>query len=169
MWGVRFVRHRAALLTGCYPLRVGVPGNFGPNSKTGLNPDEITLAEIVKQKGYATAMYGKWHLGHKPEFLPISQGFDEWFGLPYSHDMWPYHPDPRYNFPDLPLMEGAEILNPAVKPADQRNLTTWYTERAVKFIEANREQPFLIYLPHAMPHVPLYVSAQATSSTAQTR
>ena len=95
---------RAALMTGCYPLRVGIPGNFGPSSNTGLNPDEMTIAEVLKQKGYATAMYGKWHLGHLPKFLPTSQGFDEWFGIPYSNDMWPYHPDPRYNFPDLPLM-----------------------------------------------------------------
>lgn len=156
---------RAALMTGCYPVRVGVPGNFGPGSKTGLNPDEVTIAEIVKQKGYATAMYGKWHLGHQPKFLPINQGFDEWFGLPYSNDMWPYHPDPRYNFPDLPLMEGTKVLNPAFQPKDQPNLTTWYTERTVKFIEANKDRPFFVYLPHAMPHVPLYVSDKYLGKT----
>jgi arylsulfatase A len=156
---------RAALMTGCYPVRVGVPGNFGPGSKTGLSPNEVTLAEIAKQKGYATAMYGKWHLGHQPKFLPTSQGFDQWFGLPYSNDMWPYHPDPRYNFPDLPLMQGETILNPAVLPADQPNLTTWYTERTVKFIETNQDRPFLVYLPHAMPHVPLYVSDKYKDKT----
>lgn len=156
---------RAALNTGCYPVRVGVPGNFNPRSKTGLNPDETTIAEIAKQKDYATAMYGKWHLGHKPEFLPIAQGFDEWFGLPYSNDMWPYHPDPRYNFPDLPLMEGTTVLNPAIKPKLQENLTTWYTERAVAFIEKNQDNPFYIYLPHAMPHVPLYASEKYKGKT----
>lgn len=157
---------RAALMTGCYPVRVAVPGNFNPRSKTGLNPNEVTIAEIVKQSGYATAMYGKWHLGHKPEFLPTSQGFDEWFGLPYSNDMWPYHPDSRYNFPDLPLMEGEKVLNPAILPKDQVHLTTWYTERAVAFIEKNKENPFFIYLPHAMPHVPLYASDKYAGKTA---
>ncbi len=156
---------RAALMTGCYPVRVGVPGNFGPGSKTGLSPDEVTIAEIVKQKGYATAMYGKWHLGHLPKFLPTQQGFDEWFGLPYSNDMWPYHPERRYRFPDLPLMEGPKILKAAVKPEDQVHLTTWYTERTVKFIERNQDRPFLIYLPHAMPHVPLFVSEKFQGKT----
>jgi arylsulfatase A-like enzyme len=133
---------------------------------TGLNPDEVTIAEILKQSGYATAMYGKWHLGHKPEFLPTSQGFDEWFGLPYSNDMWPYHPDPRYNFPDLPLMEGEKILNPAILPKDQVHLTTWYTERTISFIEKNKDTPFFVYLPHAMPHVPLYASDKYAGKTA---
>jgi arylsulfatase A len=149
---------RAAILTGCYPNRVGVPNNFGPSSKNGMNLDAVTIAQLVKQERYATAMYGKWHLGHLPQYLPTSRGFDEWFGLPYSNDMWPYHPDKGYNFPDLPLMEGEQVLNPAVQPEDQRNLTTWYTQRAVKFISENRDRPFLIYLPHSMPHVPLYVS-----------
>ena len=156
---------RAALLTGCYPLRVSIPGNFGPSSNTGLNPDEMTIAEVLKQRGYATAMYGKWHLGHLPKFLPTSQGFDEWFGIPYSNDMWPYHPDPRYNFPDLPLMEGEKVLNPAIQPKDQVQLTTWFTERAIAFIEKNRELPFLVYLPHPMPHVPLYTSSKFLGKT----
>ncbi len=158
---------RAALMTGCYPVRVGVPGNFSPRSNTGLNPDEVTLADIAKQKGYATAMYGKWHLGHRPKFLPIRQGFDEWFGLPYSNDMWPYHPeqDKRFRFPDLPLMDGEKIINPAVQPKDQVYLTTWYAERTVKFIEHNKHHPFFIYLAHAMPHVPLYVSEKYRGKT----
>jgi arylsulfatase A len=157
---------RAALMTGCYPVRVGVPGNFSPRSNTGLNPDEVTLADIAKQKSYATAMYGKWHLGHMPKFLPIRQGFDEWFGLPYSNDMWPYHPEQtRVKFPDLPLMEGEKVLNPAVQPKDQVHLTTWYSERTVKFIERNRNRPFFIYLAHAMPHVPLYVSDKYKGKT----
>ena len=150
---------RAALLTGCYPVRVGVPGNFGPGSKTGLSPAEMTIAEVVKQKQYAAGMYGKWHLGHLPKFQPTSQGFDDWFGLPYSNDMWPYHPEngTRFRFPDLPLMENGKVLNPKILPKDQVHLTTWYNDRAVKFIEKNRERPFLLYLPHAMPHVPLFV------------
>jgi arylsulfatase A len=156
---------RAALLTGCYPVRVGVPGNFGPTSKNGLNPDERTLAEILQSRSYKTAMFGKWHLGHLPEFLPVKQGFDQWFGLPYSNDMWPNHPDPRNKFPDLPLMEGSQIINPAVDDEVQRNLTTMYTERTVKFIEENKDSPFFVYLAHAQPHVPLFVSDKFKGTT----
>lgn len=154
---------RAALMTGCYPVRVGVPGNFGPSSKTGLHPEEMTIAEVVKQKKYAAGMYGKWHLGHRPKFQPTSQGFDDWFGLPYSNDMWPYHPETgtRFRFPDLPLIENGKVLNPKVLPKDQVHLTTWYNDRAVKFIEKNRNRPFLLYLPHAMPHVPLFVRKES--------
>ena len=153
---------RASLLTGCSPVRGGVPGNFGPGSKTGLSPAEMTFAEVVKQKQYATGMYGKWHLGHLPKFQPNSQGFDDWYGLPYSNDMWPYHPEngTRFRFPDLPLMENRKILNPKMLPKDQVHLTTTYNDRAVKFIEKNRERPFLLYLPHAMPHVPLFVKKE---------
>ena len=158
---------RAALMTGCYPLRVGVPGNFGPSSKTGLNPAEMTIAEIVKQKNYATAMFGKWHLGHLPPFRPTRQGFDEWYGLPYSNDMWPYHPEARYRFPDLPLMQNDKVLNPAMKPKDQHTLTKDYTERAVDFIGRNKDRPFLIYLAHSMPHVPLFVSEKFEEKTKQ--
>jgi len=156
---------RAALLTGCYPIRVGVPSNFGPSSRNGMKLDATTFAQIVKQKGYATAMYGKWHLGHMPQYLPTRRGFDEWFGLPYSNDMWPYHPEARHRFPDLPLMEGEKVVKRAVQPADQVHLTTWYSERAVKFIESNKDRPFLIYLPHAMPHVPLFVSQKYKGKT----
>ena len=104
-------------------------------------------------------MYGKWHRGHLPKFQPNSQGFDDWFGLPYSNDMWPYHPEngKRFRFPELPLMENGKILNPKMLPKDQVHLTTSYNDRAVKVIEQNRERPFLLYLPHAMPHVPLFV------------
>ena len=143
---------RTALLTGCYPNRIGILGALGPNATHGIHDDETTIAEVLKPKGYATAIYGKWHLGHHAEFLPTRHGFDDYFGLPYSNDMWPKHPTSK--FPDLPLVEGEKSieLNP-----DQRNLTTWYTERAVKFIEANRERPFFLYVPHSMPHVPLFV------------
>ena len=83
---------RAALMTGCYHRRIGIAGALGPKATHGINADEVTLAEICRQKGYATAIFGKWHLGHHPKFLPLQHGFDEYFGLPYSNDMWPYHP-----------------------------------------------------------------------------
>jgi arylsulfatase A-like enzyme len=118
----------------------------------------MTLAELVKQRGYATAAYGKWHLGDHPQFLPTRHGFDEYFGLPYSNDMWPYHPTAGDRFPDLPLIEGDRVINPRVTPEDQAQLTTWYTQCAVRFIERNKDRPFLLYVAHSMPHVPLYVS-----------
>jgi arylsulfatase A-like enzyme len=144
---------RTALLTGCYPNRVGILGALGPNAQHGIHDNETTIAEVLKAKGYATAIYGKWHLGHHRQFLPTRHGFDDYFGLPYSNDMWPRHPTAK--FPDLPLVEGEKTIehNP-----DQTKLTTWYTERAVKFIEKNKERPFFVYVPHAMPHVPLFVS-----------
>ena len=145
---------RAALLTGCYPQRVGLPNVLGPADKIGISDQEQTIAEILKPLGYATACYGKWHLGHHPRFLPTRHGFDEYFGLPYSNDMWPYHPTNK-SFPDLPLIEGERIVeyNP-----DQTQLTTWYTEHAVRFIEKNKDRPFFLYVPHSMAHVPLFVS-----------
>ena len=148
---------RAALLTGCYSNRVGVSGAFGPNAGKGLHPNEVTIAEVLKPLGYATAIYGKWHLGHEPELLPTRQGFDEYFGLPFSNDMWPYHPwqGTRVDFPPLPLIENEEVIDTL---EEQSQLTTWYTERAVSFIEKNKDQPFFLYVPHSMPHVPLFVS-----------
>lgn len=144
---------RAAILTGCYPQRVGILGALGPQAKHGIHADETLLPEILKAQGYATAIYGKWHLGHLPPFLPKQHGFDDYFGLPYSNDMWPFHPTAR-NFPVLPLIEGdkAIMVNP-----DQTRLTQWYTERSVKFIEGHKDEPFFLYLPHSMPHVPLFV------------
>ncbi len=168
---------RSALMTGCYPSRVGIQGALGPNAKIGLNPNEITLAEIAKQRGYATAIFGKWHLGREPEFLPVRQGFDEYFGLPYSNDMWPWHPDyvnkplaerqRRPGYPDLPLIEGDKVVIPCVTSNEQSQLTTWYTERAVKFIEKNKDRPFFLYVPHSMPHVPLHVSAKFKGKSKQ--
>ena len=110
---------------------------------------------MLKARGYATAIYGKWHLGHRAKFLPTRHGFDDYFGLPYSNDMWPKHPDPKNKFPPLPLIAGEKTIetNP-----DQTKLTTWYTEKAVAFIEKNKDRPFFLYLPHSMPHVPLFVS-----------
>jgi len=147
---------RAALMTGCYPNRIGILGALGPRSTHGISDKETTIAELVKFREYATAIFGKWHLGHHTKFLPTRHGFDEYFGLPYSNDMWPYHPTAK--FPDLPLIEGTKIINPKVTPKDQTQLTTWYAQRAVKFIEKNKDKPFLLYVPHNMPHVPLYVS-----------
>jgi arylsulfatase A len=147
---------RTALLTGCYPNRVGILGALGPKSPTGIHADETTIAEVLKSRGYATAIYGKWHLGHHEKFLPPNHGFDDYFGLPYSNDMWPKHPEAAPgSYPELPLIEGTKIVD--MNP-DQTKLTTWYAERAVKFIAANKDKPFFLYVPHAMPHVPLYVS-----------
>jgi arylsulfatase A-like enzyme len=144
---------RTALLTGCYPNRVGILGALGPASKIGISDSEKTLAQVLKPRGYATAIYGKWHLGYQPQFLPTRHGFDDYHGLPYSNDMWPKHPTAK--FPDLPLIEGEKTI--ALNP-DQTKLTTDYTARAVRFIEANKDRPFFLYVPHTMPHVPLHVS-----------
>ncbi|MEX2174717.1 MAG: sulfatase [Pirellulaceae bacterium] len=152
---------RVALLTGCYPQRVGILGALGPASKIGIHANERLLPEILKDRGYATAIFGKWHLGHHPQFLPTKNGFDRYFGLPYSNDMWPLHPTNK-SFPPLPLIDGEKTIehNP-----DQTQLATWYTERAVKFIAENRERPFFLYVPHNMPHVPLFVSDKFKGKT----
>lgn len=148
---------RAGLLTGCYPNRIGFAGALGPKSKIGLNPDEETMAENLKKAGYATAIVGKWHVGCRPGLMPLDHGFDEYFGLPYSNDMWPHHPQTSA-YPPLPLYKGREVVNPSVSAADQAQLTTWYTEHAVDFITRRSEGPFFLYLAHSMPHVPLFVS-----------
>lgn len=185
--GIRFTRFyvaqavcsasRAALLTGCYPNRVGILSALGPRATHGIHSDETTLAEIMRQRGYATAIFGKWHLGHLPPFLPMRHGFDEYFGLPYSNDMWPWHPEfldrtpeerRRGNgFPELPLIEGDRVVNTNVTSREQCQLTTWYTERAVKFIEKNRQRPFFLYVAHNMPHVPLHVSDRFRGKSAR--
>ncbi len=146
---------RTALLTGCYPNRIGIHGALGPQNTHGINSAEITLAEICKQKGYATAIFGKWHLGHHPEFLPTRHGFDEYFGIPYSNDMWPNHPTAGDRFPPLPLIEGEKTIHHL---KEQSNLTTMLTDRAVHFINNNKDNPFFLYVPHPQPHVPLFVS-----------
>jgi arylsulfatase A len=142
---------RACLMTGCYNTRVSVPGVLFPQDRIGLHPDEVTLAEIVKQKGYATCAIGKWHLGHHPEFMPLRQGFDHYFGLPYSNDM----NAGRKGNPPLPLYEDEKVIE--TEP-DQSQLTRRYTEQAVKFMREHKETPFFIYLPHTMVHFPLAVS-----------
>ena len=162
---------RAALLTGRLPVRngmFGTPGGTAPkvfrdNAAAGLPADELTIAEVLKSRGYATGMVGKWHLGQRPEFLPMQQGFDSWFGLPFSHDMRMtvprdkglqtaayYEPKPEYW--DVPLMRNNDVIE---RPADHRTLTRRYTEEAVRFITANRTRPFFLYLAHSLPHIPL--------------
>lgn len=156
---------RAALLTGCYSNRVGIQGALNHTARYGINDSEMTIAEVLKPRGYATAIFGKWHLGHHPQFLPTRHGFDEYLGLPYSNDMWPNHPSAAKGFyPDLPLIENDKVVQ--LMP-DQSQLTTWYTERAVKFIEKNKDKPFFLYLPHSMPHVPLFVSDKFKGKTKQ--
>ncbi|MDA0278437.1 MAG: sulfatase [Bacteroidetes bacterium] len=148
---------RAGILTGCYPNRIGIHNAFMPEAKKGLNPVEITMAEMLKAAGYATAIYGKWHLGDAPEFLPNEHGFEDYFGIPYSNDMWPLHPQqgPVFNFKALPLLENGQVLDTLT---DQSQLTTQLTQRAVSFIHAKKDQPFFLYVAHPQPHVPLYVS-----------
>jgi arylsulfatase A len=167
---------RAALLTGRLPIRSGMYGVAGgrapkvmrDNGTEGLPANEVTIAELLKTRGYTTGIVGKWHLGHLPPFLPMAQGFDSWFGLPYSHDMRMvaptgpgpalqsaknpkfYHPKPEYW--DVPLMRNGEVVE---RPVDHRTLTARYTDEAVRFIETNRGRPFFLYLAHSLPHVPL--------------
>ncbi|MDN3204252.1 sulfatase family protein [Algoriphagus sediminis] len=139
---------RYGLLTGRYPERSGFGWVLNPDSPRGIHPMEYTLAEFLKDEDYNTAMYGKWHLGTtKREYLPLQNGFDEYIGLPYSNDMIP----PKW--PDIPLLSGNDTLE--LNP-DQTKLTQLYTEKAIDFIKKNEDNPFFIYLPYAMPHVPLY-------------
>ncbi|MCI0626181.1 MAG: sulfatase [Acidobacteria bacterium] len=156
---------RTALLTGCYPNRLGLHGALGPSSRHGINDHETTLAELVKQRNYATAIFGKWHLGHHPQFLPTRHGFDEYFGLPYSNDMWPNNREASPDaYPPLPLVEHDRVIQTM---PDQTQLSRWYTERAVKFIDRHKTRPFFLYVPHSMPHVPLHVSDQFKSKSQQ--
>jgi arylsulfatase A len=150
---------RTALLTGCYPNRLGIHGALGPKANVGIADGETTIAEVLKSRGYATGMAGKWHLGHHPRFLPIHHGFDEYLGLPYSNDMWPHHPEAKPDsYPSLPLIEGDHVVDSDVTAEDQGRLTGLYTERAVSFINRHKDRPFFFYLAHSMPHVPLHVS-----------
>jgi arylsulfatase A len=125
-------------------VRLGILGALGPNSSQGIHPDEMTLGELCRQKGYATACFGKWHLGHLHQFLPLQNGFDEYFGLPYSNDMWPFHPEVRHlpmeqrvkHWPHLPLIDGNDVATAEVTDTEQTQLTTWYTERAGVTVES---------------------------------
>ena len=157
---------RAALLTGCYSNRVSMIGALFPTATTGINPNELTIAEILKTRGYATGIFGKWHLGHLPQFLPTKHGFDEYLGIPYSNDMWPPNKRSNFNFPPLPLIENDKTIK-EVDAATQAQLTTMLTERAVKFIERNRANPFFVYIPHPMPHVPIFASDKFKGKSAR--
>ena len=159
---------RAGLQTGRYPVRSGMCG-FGyrvlfPDSKGGLPQSEITIARMLKDAGYATHAVGKWHLGHLPQFLPTSHGYDTYFGIPYSNDMdtskdapsWKdQFADPKSAYWNVPLMRGEEVVE---RPADQTTITERYTQETLKIIRSQSEQPFFIYLAHNLPHVPLFVS-----------
>lgn len=147
---------RAGLLTGMYPNRIGMGGAPFPNASHGIHPDEMTMGELMKQKGYATAVYGKWHLGDHKQFLPLQNGFDEWHGVPYSHDMWPFHPH-IHNMPDIPNYKNNEIVEYNTDPS---TFITDYTKEAIEFIgeNAKKNKAFFIYFANPMPHVPLAVS-----------
>ncbi|MEM7231132.1 MAG: sulfatase [Planctomycetota bacterium] len=161
---------RAALLTASYPPRVGITGVLFPRAKIGLNPDEITIAERLKPKGYTTAAVGKWHLGHLPQFLPTRQGFDSYFGIPYSNDMdrvkapgkgvkgldRAYDEDDS-SFWNVPLLENEKIIE---RPAKQVDLTKRYTDKAIEFVQKSKDKPFFLYLAHTMPHIPLFATSK---------
>lgn len=173
---------RAALLTGTYPNRMHMYGAFGPNQGIGLHTDEVTIAEMLKDRGYSTMMIGKWHLGNEPEFLPTTQGFDAYLGLPYSNDMWPVDYDgtalpedhPKFKrYPVLPLLSitrGQQIPDTALKVTtleDQARLTTLYTEKAVSYIRKHKDTPFFLYLAHSMTHVPIAASGKFKGKSEQ--
>jgi len=154
---------RASILTGCYPNRIGIHGALSPNSKKGINPEETTLAEMLKKRGYATAIFGKWHLGDAPLFSPTKHGFDDFFGILYSNDMWPKHPQQGtvFNFPEIYLYNNQ---TPIKKLEEQSFLTQELTEKTIKFIEKNKTNPFFVYLSHPQPHVPLYAGIDFVGS-----
>jgi arylsulfatase len=169
---------RAALLTGCYPNRIGIKGALFPQSKIGINPMETTLAEMLQEQGYKTGIFGKWHLGHLPKFLPNNHGFDEFMGIPYSNDMWPVdyegnqvdknHPKAK-RYPQLPFFKNFDVVKEIKTLEDQAQLTTELTEAAVDFIERNKDTPFFLYVPHPMPHTPIAVSDKFKGKSGQGR
>lgn len=183
--GIRFTNYlaaqavcsasRAALLTGCYANRVGISGALFPNCGVGLSQNEVTIAEMLKQKNYATAIFGKWHLGDAKEFLPLQQGFDEYLGIPYSNDMWPmdYDGTPakesnyKSSIPILPIIKNNEKIGEIKTLEDQSTLTGMYTDAAISFIQKNKKKPFFLYLPHSMPHVPINASKEFRGTSKQ--
>ena len=147
---------RAAILTGAYPNRIGIYNAFGPTSDSGISHDEYTLAEMLKDNGYKTGIFGKWHLGSKKEFFPTNHGFDEFYGILYSNDMWRWHPEYPEGYPqDLLLYRNENALK---EITDQSNLTKDITSESINFIEKNKDSPFFLYIAHPQPHVPLFVS-----------
>ena len=147
---------RAALMSGCYSNRISLFGALNHESNVGIAADERLLPEMLKDAGYATAIFGKWHLGHREAFSPLKHGFDEFLGLPYSNDNGPLHPVVR-TIPGLPLIEGDKV---AETDPDQSQFTRRFTDRAIAFIEKNKDRPFFLYVPHVMPHVPIFASAE---------
>ena len=168
---------RAGLLTGTYPNRIGISGALMPYSTNGIHEDEKTIAEILKEKGYSTGIFGKWHLGHHKKFLPNNHGFDTYLGIPYSNDMWPVDFDGnqiadtsnwrKKSYPQLPLIKDLEKAREIKTLDDQAILTTLYTEKSVEFIKKNKDNPFFLYLPHSMPHVPIAVSEKFLGKSKQ--
>ena len=149
---------RSALLSGCYPGRTGVVGAHSPGAR-GLDPSFATMGQVLKTAGYRTAVFGKWHIGDQPETRPPARGFDESCGLMYSNDMWEFHPQhPEHYRTPLHFWENGKIKVERMTKKEQPMLTTWYTEHAVDFIRRNKSNPFLLYVPHSMPHVPLFRS-----------
>ncbi|WP_430812242.1 MULTISPECIES: sulfatase family protein [unclassified Carboxylicivirga] len=148
---------RASLMTGVYAARIGLEKVVDDLSTTGLSAAELTIADYLKQDGYKTAIFGKWHLGHHPEFMPRQHGFDEFFGIPYSMDMWPFHPKPSHHYPAIPLYHNEEVIeyNPNVNTLTQR-----LTHKTIDFIKSHKDQPFFVYVPYPLPHVPLGASEQ---------
>ena len=157
---------RSALLTGCYPGRTGVFGAHGPNAR-GLDTAYATLGEVFGEAGYATAAFGKWHCGDQPDTRSHARGFDETCGLMYSNDMWKYHPENPEYWGQWPLQywENGDVTIYEVTSDDQQHLTRWYTEHAVDFIRRHQDSAFLLYVPHSMPHVPLYCSEEFRGSS----
>ena len=146
---------RAALLTGCYPNRLGMHGAYNHTSRDGIHPAEWLMPEMFKRRGYATAGTGKWHLGTRLVFHPLRHGFQEWLGIPYSNDNSKFHPTLPDQMPPLPFYDGETIIE---HDPDQSQFTRRFTERAVQFIERNAKRPFFLYMPHVMPHVPIFAS-----------
>ncbi len=147
---------RAAVLTGVYPNRIGIHNAFGPNSNSGINHSELTLAEMLKENGYRTGIFGKWHLGSKKEYFPTNHGFDEFYGILYSNDMWRWHPEYPEGYPEDLLLYRNE--SPIMEIIDQSDLTKDITSESIDFIERNKNNPFFLYIAHPQPHVPLFVS-----------
>ena len=155
---------RAALLTGSYPKRIGLAWRvLFPYSRKGLHPDEVTIAEMLKEEGYATAAIGKWHLGHHEKFLPTRQGFDYYYGIPYSNDMGSHHYERRdFTSPPLPILRNEQVV---AESPEQASLTRRYTEEALGFIKEHQDEPFFLYLPHSMPHLPIGASERFKGET----
>ena len=156
---------RAAILTGAYSNRIGINGAFGPNSKRGINENELLISEMLKENGYKTGIFGKWHLGDADEFKPTRHGFDEFFGILFSNDMWPFHPEIPNAFPDDLMLYRNE--KPIEILTDQSDLTKRITDESIRFINENKNNPFFLYIPHPQPHVPLFASSDFNGSTGE--